>query len=332
MREVWSLNIVSDYELALLDLIGDAGIKFSGNPNELIASYAADGYGRLNGVGAWVDTYGPGELSAYCGHAGAYTEFVPVAHIVGYPGRKLKHHTCGFVTDRVHRRRYVCPHYHASHTGYRRIRVRRLTRVRRRQVLIVDSMFEKMAKFISVATAVLMDPNSAQTEIDRCLTAMLQESRPCYIGVPVDMSHLPCDASGLKTPLKRELPPNDKAQEQDLVNKLRSLLEKKVSPIFIVDGNAVRNNMTAECDRLSSITGFPTFTTSMGKGGTDETKSNFGGVYGGAGSVPDVKNAIESSDCVFWFGNFPVSGHSLFVWTDNEYRRVISIPANSRKT
>lgn len=32
-----------DYELALLDLIDDAGIKFSGNANELIASYAADG-------------------------------------------------------------------------------------------------------------------------------------------------------------------------------------------------------------------------------------------------------------------------------------------------
>lgn len=32
-----------DYELALLDLVEDAGIQFSGNANELIASYAADG-------------------------------------------------------------------------------------------------------------------------------------------------------------------------------------------------------------------------------------------------------------------------------------------------
>jgi pyruvate decarboxylase len=82
------LNQYTDYELALLDLIGTSGIDFSGNPNELVAAYAADGYARINGVGAWVDTYGPGELSSYCGHAGAYTEFVPVAHVVGYPGRK----------------------------------------------------------------------------------------------------------------------------------------------------------------------------------------------------------------------------------------------------
>jgi pyruvate decarboxylase len=62
-------------------------VDFCGNPNELIAAYAADGYGRLSGVGALVTTFGPGELSGYCGHAGAYAEFVPVVHIVGYPGR-----------------------------------------------------------------------------------------------------------------------------------------------------------------------------------------------------------------------------------------------------
>lgn len=81
----------TDYELALLDLIGESGVDFCGNPNELIASYAADGYSRVKGsgcAGAFVTTFGPGELSAYCGHAGAYAEFVPVVHVVGYPGRK----------------------------------------------------------------------------------------------------------------------------------------------------------------------------------------------------------------------------------------------------
>jgi pyruvate decarboxylase len=91
------------------------------------------------------------------------------------------------------------------------------------------------------------------------------------------------------------------------VKELRSLLENKQSPILIVDGNAVRNNWTAECAKLSKVTGLPTFTTAMGKGGTDETAPDFGGVYGGAASIPDVKAAVESSDCVFWIGNFPVS-------------------------
>ena len=164
-----------------------------------------------------------------------------------------------------------------------------------------------MAKHISVVTAVLMDPTSAPSEIDRCLTAMLQESRPCYIGVPVDMSHLLCDASGLEIPLRAALPPNDAAMEQKMVEELRTLLERKSSPIFIVDGNAVRNNVTSECAELSQITGLPTFTTYMGKGSIDEEALNFGGVYEGAGGASAVTNAVESSDAVFWIGNFPVS-------------------------
>lgn len=114
-----------DYELALLDLFDDVGIKFSGNPNELIASYAADGYARLNGVGAWVDTFGPGELSSYCGHAGAYTEFVPVAHIVGYPGRRSLVLSFKPGANKSCRRCNGQPHYHAPFAWDRRIWVRK---------------------------------------------------------------------------------------------------------------------------------------------------------------------------------------------------------------
>lgn len=146
-------------------------------------------------------------------------------------------------------------------------------------------MFHEMAKHISVATTILMDPKTAPAEIDRCLTAMLQESRPCYIGVPVDMSHLPCDSERLNTPLQTALAPNDAAAEEQVVKELRDLLEKKSKPIIIVDGNANRNNLTEECAKLCKLTGLPTFTTCMGKGGTNEESPNFGGVYGGVRSV-----------------------------------------------
>lgn len=76
-------------------------LTWRGNPNELIASYAADGYARLNGAAAFVSTFGPGELSAYCGVAGQYAEYVPAVHIIGYPGvaamkaGAIMHHTLG---------------------------------------------------------------------------------------------------------------------------------------------------------------------------------------------------------------------------------------------
>lgn len=98
-------DLASDYELTLLDLVAKAGLEWKGNPNELNAAYAADGYARIsNGIAALVTTYGPGELSALCGIAGSYCEYVPVLHIVGYPsveimkGHKIMHHSLGHGT------------------------------------------------------------------------------------------------------------------------------------------------------------------------------------------------------------------------------------------
>lgn len=98
-------GVPGDYELTLLDLVAKAGLEWKGNPNELNAAYAADGYARIsNGIGALVTTYGPGELSALCGIAGSYCEYVPVLHIVGYPsveimkGHKIMHHSLGHGT------------------------------------------------------------------------------------------------------------------------------------------------------------------------------------------------------------------------------------------
>jgi pyruvate decarboxylase len=90
-----------DYELALLDQVEPEGLAWIGSPNELTGAYAADGYARVNGAGALVTTFGPGELSALCGIGGAYCEDVPVIHIVGYPplgaqkSSKILHHTIG---------------------------------------------------------------------------------------------------------------------------------------------------------------------------------------------------------------------------------------------
>ena len=78
-------------------------------------------------------------------------------------------------------------------------------------------MYHEMAKHISADTIVLDDPSTAGNDIDRVLNTMLLESRPVYIGVPVDMSHLECDARGLETPLRTTLTPNDGDLEREVV-------------------------------------------------------------------------------------------------------------------
>jgi pyruvate decarboxylase len=63
----------------------------------------------------------------------------------------------------------------------------------------------------------------------------------------------------------------------------------------------------AQAKALVEITGYPYFVTSMGKGSVPENLPTFGGIYGGVATFPEVKKFIESSDCVLWLGNYPVS-------------------------
>lgn len=58
---------------------------------------------------------------------------------------------------------------------------------------------------------------------------------------------------------------------------------------------------------LASLTNFPTFATPMGKGSVNETLPNYGGIYGGIGSYPQVREVVESSDAILWIGRYPVS-------------------------
>jgi hypothetical protein len=77
-------GVPGDYNLELLQQLQDNGtLKWIGTCSELNASYAADGYARLNGLGALLVTNGVGALSAINGVGGSYSEHVPVICIAG---------------------------------------------------------------------------------------------------------------------------------------------------------------------------------------------------------------------------------------------------------
>lgn len=190
IRSIFAVR--GDYELALLDLVTDNYLAWKGNPNELIAYYAADGYARVNGVEAFITTFGPGELSAYCGMAVHYAELVPVVHIVGYPAvdavrsKKIMHHSLG--DGRV-------------------------------------DMYESMAKAITAATVVINYSPTAAQEIGHALSAVMQESRPVYVGLSVDIAYEIIDSSGLEVPIPTSLQPNDPAHERRTVGRIRRCLK-----------------------------------------------------------------------------------------------------------
>jgi len=51
-------GVPGDYMLKALDHVKATGVKWTGTCNELNAGYAADGYARINGLGALFTTYG----------------------------------------------------------------------------------------------------------------------------------------------------------------------------------------------------------------------------------------------------------------------------------
>ena len=76
-------GVPGDYVLDFLDEVIASPIQWVGTCNELNAGYAADGYARMNGVGAAVVTYGVGGLSIVNATAGAFAEEVPLIVISG---------------------------------------------------------------------------------------------------------------------------------------------------------------------------------------------------------------------------------------------------------
>ncbi|KAJ5132852.1 hypothetical protein N7448_007010 [Penicillium atrosanguineum] len=262
-------GVPGDYNLSALDYLPKCGLNWVGNCNELNAGYAADGYARVNGIGALITTFGVGELSALNAIAGAYSEFVPIVHIVGQPTTQsqkdgmLLHHTLGNGDFNV---------------------------------------FNKMSSAISCYTARLNDPHDAATQIDSAIRECWIRSRPVYVTLPTDMVVAKVNGDRLKQPIDLSLPENDPEKEDYVVDVVLKYLHAAKNPIILVDACAIRHRALDEVRDLIKATNLPTFVTPMGKGAVNETYKNFGGVYAGSGSQPNVSEAVEASDLILSIG------------------------------
>ncbi|KAH9890869.1 pyruvate decarboxylase [Xylariomycetidae sp. FL2044] len=277
-------GLPGDYNLVALDYIPKVGLKWVGNCNELNAAYAADGYARVKGISAIVTTFGVGELSAINGLAGAFSEMVPIVHIVGCPSTisqrngMLLHHTLGNGDFNV---------------------------------------FANMSANISCCVAKLNDPADIATQIDHALQECWRKSRPVYLMLPTDVVQAKVEGERLETEIDLADPPNDEDKENYVVDVVLKYLHAAKSPIVLVDACAVRHRVLDEVHDLIDKTQLPVFVTPMGKGAINESHPSYGGVYGGDASSPEVKKAVESSDLVLSIGSlksdFNTAGFSIRV-------------------
>ncbi|KAJ5793106.1 Pyruvate decarboxylase [Penicillium pulvis] len=262
-------GVPGDYNLSALDYLPKCGLDWVGNCNELNAGYAADGYARVKGISAVITTFGVGELSALNAIAGAYSEFVPVVHIVGQPTTQsqkdgmLLHHTLGNGDFDV---------------------------------------FTKMSAGISCYVAKLNDPHDAATLIDSAIRECWIRSRPVYVTLPTNMVYAKVNGDRLKTPIDLSSPKNDPEKEDYVVDVVLKYLHAAKNPVILVDACAIRHRALEEVHDLVEASGLPTFVTPMGKGAVNESHKNFGGVYAGDGSNAGVREVVESSDLILSIG------------------------------
>jgi pyruvate decarboxylase len=262
-------GLPGDYNLVALDYIPKAGLQWVGNCNELNAGYAADGYARIKGISALVTTFGVGELSAVNAVAGAFSEYVPIVHIVGYPSTisqrngMLLHHTLGNGDFNV---------------------------------------FKNVSSNISVAVEMLNNPREVAEQIDHAIRECYIRSRPVYMSLPTDIVQKKIEGERLKTPLDLIYPPNEQEKEDYVVEVVLKYLQEAKNPVILVDACAIRHRALEEVNELIKQSGLPTFVTPMGKGAIDETLKTYGGVYAGNGSNKGVRERVESSDLVLSIG------------------------------
>ncbi|KAL1707971.1 thiamine diphosphate-binding protein [Schizophyllum commune] len=266
-------GVPGDFNLGFLDLVEDhPHLEWVGNCNELNAAYAADGYARVKerSLGVIITTFGVGELSAMNGIAGAFSEMVPVLHIVGVPStaqqtaKPMLHHTLGDG-------RY--------------------------------DAYEKAAQQFTIAQADLFDAQTAAAEIDRVLTSCIVKARPAYLTLPTDIAYKRIPSLRLKTPLSSLLPPNESSAEGHVIDEIERLVKAADGEVVIlVDACAVRHDVRAELDELVKKTGFPVYAAPMGKTAIGEDYERYGGIYVGSLSRPAVKEKIESAKLILSVG------------------------------
>jgi pyruvate decarboxylase len=263
-------GLPGDFNLVTLDYLPKTGLKWVGSVNELNAAYAADGYARVKGMGAIVTTFGVGELSAINGLAGAYSEHIPVVHIVGIPSTisersgMLLHHTLGN------------GNYH---------------------------VYADMNAQISCVVAKLNKPYEVADQIDHALRECYLRSRPVYIMLPTDIVQQKIEGARLNIPLNIAEAANDPDREDYVVDVILKYLHEAKSPVILVDACAVRHRVLDEVHDLMERTKIPVFVTPMGKSAVNENHPSYGGVYAGSGSRPEVAKRVESADLVLSIGS-----------------------------
>lgn len=257
-------GVPGDFNLAFLDdIVSRDDMEWIGNTNELNASYAADGYARMNGISAMVTTFGVGELSAVNGIAGSYAERVPVVAITGAPttvveeAGKYVHHSLG----------------EGKFDNYR-----------------------KMFKEITTAQGYITVEN-AQTEIPRLINAAIAEKRPVHLHLPIDVAQSEIDVVEAFKPAEAV-----KQDVSKYIEMIEQKLKTAKQPVIITGHEINSFKLHDKLEQFVQQTEIPVAQLSLGKGAFNEESPYYMGIYDGSIAEENIRNYVDNSDAILNIG------------------------------
>ena len=273
-KRIENLNIADffaipgDYNLVLLDeVLKNKSLNMICCCNELNASYAADGYARVNGLSALFVTFGVGGLSAINGIAGSFAENLPVLIVSGAPNtnsianRDVVHHTTA-----------------KEEHGY------------------VRKMFEE----VCCHTDCIISPDRAPFQIDNAIEKLIEHSKPVYLDISCNIANLPTPE--LK---QRHFIYSNQSDATSLKEASKAVINKingAVKPVIVVGSGARKKSISDAISRISTSTGIAFATMPDAKGFINEEHKNYIGHYWGPVSSENVCELVESSDCYLFIG------------------------------
>ena len=264
VRHVFGLP--GDYVLGFYDLLAKSKLAIINTCDEQGAGFAADAYARVRGLGAVCVTYCVGGLKIANTTAEAFAEKSPVVVISGAPGMK-------------EREKNPLLHH----------KVREFDTQRK--------VFEQL----TIASTVLSDPQTAFQEIDRVLHAALRYKRPVYIELPRDQVAVP----GIPHHRPPEIHERSNTHSlQAALQEAREMINAARKPVILADVEVHRFGLQDQVLKLAQTSGIPVAATVLGKSVIGEQHPFYLGIYEGAMGRDDVRQYVESSDCLIMLGAF----------------------------
>jgi indolepyruvate decarboxylase len=243
-------------------------IQRFGTTNAANAGYAADGYARMNGLGAACVPHDVGTRALLPPIAGAFVERVPIVVVNGIPPADS--------SEPPARRPLV-----GGPDGNRRL---------------YDD--------VTCATARLTDPAHAPAQVDHLLLSCLRHRRPVYLELQADLLHRPCSAPQAALSLSPPSPASN-SQGSEALPALASALCRAESAVVWGGVELQRYGLEQEFDALLRALDVPYVTSLLGKGLLPEDHDHFAGILDAGGTAAPVRALVAEADHVLGIGVEP---------------------------